>query len=194
MELALLLTRIGCVLVVVGIAVATLLYCSCVGYHHEDATENLLTCINRTLTQEQFTFWLDEGSLLGAARLKKFVVWDPNIDIAILADSRKSIAEAVDKIAAVCRVYTEVATSAVEGAPLSWQLFGSRTAARILEWVEAGTQLQSASGFSIPFNHVFPLQPCTVGSNSMLCPSNLHTVLASVYGSNWGNASLFGLF
>ena len=51
--------------------------------NEEDIAVETLEKIKKILDKHEVEYWLDEGTLLGAVREKKFIAWDHDIDLSI---------------------------------------------------------------------------------------------------------------
>lgn len=64
----------------------------------ENASIDLLKIVKKILDSNKIDYWLDEGTLLGAVREKKFIEWDHDIDLGLWI-------EAVSKIESLFREF-----------------------------------------------------------------------------------------
>lgn len=58
---------------------------------HQDSLLSLLCQFDRICRERGITWWLDSGTLLGAARNGGFIPWDDDVDVCILAKDYRKI-------------------------------------------------------------------------------------------------------
>lgn len=58
---------------------------------------DLLVIIDRVCRKNNIDYWIDGGTLLGAARSGKFIPWDDDLDVCLLPDDHKRLIEALKK-------------------------------------------------------------------------------------------------
>jgi len=64
----------------------------------EEILVNSLKQIKDLLEKHDIEFWLDTGTLLGAAREKKFIAWDYDVDLGALYKELSKIVDVFDEI------------------------------------------------------------------------------------------------
>jgi hypothetical protein len=198
-ELKLALTKI-IVIAVVGIAcTVAILYCTHIYYDREQALYDALVCTKGVMTSEHLDHWITNGTLLGSARLGRFVMWDGELDVAVLQDSSVSsdvLQQAINALAASCFTYSNSmqAGSSLRG-PRRWRLCTSRVCAEIHEFVSTkGSSFLSSVDGRVPANQTLPLVACQVQGVLISCPSNTTYFLDAAYGTEWQSGSLTAMF
>lgn len=192
-EILVAIAKLGAILVVAIVCVASGMYCSHIYYDREAALHDALLCADAVLQGSSTTNWPTNGTLLGAARLGRFVMWDSEIDIGVLrSDSLRNV---VELLATECFTYSRsVETAAPANAPRRWRMCTRRVCAEIHEFIQEGnTTLRSIDGVS-PVSEMFPLTGCVVDRVPAKCPANVSFYLDAAYGANWRKESLTSLF
>ncbi|CUG91301.1 Hypothetical protein, putative [Bodo saltans] len=188
------------VIAVVGVACAVaILYCTHIYYDREQALYDALVCTKNVMTNEQLDHWITNGTLLGSARLGRFVMWDGELDVAVLQDSSVSsdvLQQSIDVLAASCFTYSNSmqAGSDLRG-PRRWRLCTSRVCAEIHEFVSTkGSLFLSSVDGVVAANQTLPLVACQVQGVDISCPSNTTFFLDAAYGAEWQSGSLTAMF
>ncbi len=198
-ELKLALTKF-IVITVVGVACAVaILYCTHIYYDREQALFDALACTKNVMDAEQLDHWITNGTLLGSARLGRFVMWDGELDVAVLQDASVAsdvLQKSIDQLAAACFTYSNSmqAGNDLRG-PRRWRLCTSRVCAEIHEFVSTkGSSFLSSVDGDAPANQTLPLVACQVQGISISCPFNETFFLDAAYGPQWQSGSLTLMF
>jgi hypothetical protein len=196
-EVLLAFTRISAIAVVGFACFIAIYYCSHIYYDREAALHDALVCSKSILEDGSVTSWITNGTLLGAVRLGRFVMWDGEIDIAVfhqLPIKHDDVADAVKLIEDRCLSYSSTLQGGL-GRPRRWRLCTHRVCAEIHEFLLSsdGTQLTSIDGV-VPLDQALPLTPCTVEGVLTSCPANNTFFLDAAYGPDWRSGSLTSLF
>lgn len=198
-ELKLALTKF-IVIAVVGVACAVaILYCTHIYYDREQALYDALVCTKNVMETQQLDHWITNGTLLGSARLGRFVMWDGELDVAVLQDDSVPadvLQQSINVLAAACFPYSNSmqAGSDLRG-PRRWRLCTSRVCAEIHEFVSSkGSSLLASVDGAAPANQTLPLVPCDVQGVAIACPANTTFFLDAAYGPLWQSGSLTLMF
>lgn len=198
-EVMLALTKLV-VIVVVGVACAVaILYCTHIYYDREQALYDALVCTQDVLGKQQLTTWITNGTLLGAVRLGRFVMWDGELDVAVLhaggGTASDSVATAVEVLETQCFPYSSSMQGTALGQPRRWRLCTSRVCAEIHEFVSIkdGKYFSSIDGVA-PHNQTLPTVDCQVQGIDVQCPANTTFFLDAAFGGEWKSGSLTAMF
>lgn len=82
---------------------------------------NVLIEFDRVCRKNNIMYWLDLGTLLGAARHHGFIPWDDDLDICILRKDRKKLAKAMKKD--LKPPYSFIAANTKKDNPRRWARF-----------------------------------------------------------------------
>jgi hypothetical protein len=200
-ELLLAGTKIFTMTVVFGLMVTTWTYCGTIFYDREEALHDALQCATDVLAASGHNYWLVNGSLLGASRLRRFVVWDAEIDIGFerrTPDEATAVATALHE---KCFHYS----SDVECDDLAckFTLCGRRVCLELTEFVPSTTELTRAGLDSAAlcsqdgcnsYDDIFPLVACNMAHTVTQCPHRPQAMLHASYGSKWATEPLTSLF
>lgn len=191
-ELLLVFAKI-CAIAVVGLACSVAIYyCTHIYYDREAALHDALTCTQRFLADDKISSWLTNGTLLGAIRLQRFIMWDGEIDIGVLRSTTQGLSSTMGRIESQCFPYSSTMQGTGDD-PRRWRLCTRRVCAEIHEFVQVSNELRSIDGSS-NVNLTFPLSECTVEGIASQCPGNVTFFLDEAYGPNWRSDSLTSLF
>ena len=58
---------------------------------------DILIEFDRVCRKNGISYWIDSGTLIGAARHGGFIPWDDDLDVCILRKDRKRVAEALTR-------------------------------------------------------------------------------------------------
>jgi len=196
-ELLLVLTKFIALAIVALAGTVAVYYCTHIYYDREEALHDAFVCTNEVLKSGDVVTWLTNGTLLGAVRLGHFVMWDGEIDIAVLNEGGSSIDTAIETIQASCFPYSNtLRSSGDDGMPRRWHMCTRRVCAEIHEFLpapEAPGYLRSVDGLT-PTSQVFSLSPCLIEGVNASCPQNATYFLDSAYGPEWRSGSLTAMF
>jgi hypothetical protein len=192
-ELLVILAKLVSIGIVVGLMVTTFTYCGTIFYDREAALHDALECATDVLTSTQHKHWLVNGSLLGASRLRRFVVWDAEIDIGF---ERRSIDEAAAMAAALSEKCFHYSSDVdCDDVACVYTLCARRVCLELKEFVTIGTggQLCSQEGCNV-VEDIFPLVPCSMAHATTQCPRRPQAMLHASYGATWATEPLTSLF
>lgn len=174
----------------------TYVYCSSVYYDRESAFHNVLECTERVLSDEGMEHWLQNGTLLGATRLGRLVLWDADLDFGVLNSPSLELGSIGGRLDDLCFGHTStVRDGAVQPELRVWRKCTRRICAEFHEAVLSADKntVRSGDGTSSTAN-LFPLNSCTVANVGTKCPHNSAFFLAQAYGGDWLTRPLTKLF
>jgi len=170
-----------------------------------DQVVGMLPCVINVLEQHQVTWFLDEGSLLGAVRNKGAIPGDGDADIAILARDKDKVPLLVRDWEKVCNFYV-VHRDDARGLARAITLYTTR---RLLmrifpsywgpNWYidvreydidENGILydkdfLNVDDTYVVPVEDVLPTVPCMFSGVAGQCPRNSTYIVEELYGPDW---------
>jgi len=189
---ALAFTRLLLVGVVAAVSGVTWWYGSTVLFDRKSALRDALSCASSGLASHGVTTWIVNGTLLGAQRTGTFVMYDVDVDLAVLhEDGDRNLDEIVKDVALKCSAgKVEVTTSY----PRQWKYCNLRSCLAIHEYVRSTNgRVRSIDG-TTDANYLFPLQPCEVSGVKVNCPLDPSHFLREAFGHIWTTAPLAHLF
>lgn len=197
-EVLLALTKIIAIAVVAMACGVAVYYCTHIYYDREAALHDALVCTQSRLAAKKAVSWITNGTLLGAVRLQRFVMWDGEIDVAVLNDglTAQQMDTVISAVETACFPYSSSLQSTGAGEPRRWRLCTKRICAEIhefLPWTVQPGYLWSIDGVA-PSDQILPLSSCTVEGIVASCPVNSSYFLDSAYGPEWRSGSLTSLF
>ena len=116
----------------------------------KDVLETLLLS-KKLLEENNLTYYLSEGTLLGAIRHKGFIPWDDDVDIMMPREDYNKLVE-LDREG---RIPPELHFDALENNPKHWVLGAKLQLTRESEFVQP--KVEPLSEFNGPYIDVFPL-------------------------------------
>jgi len=156
---ALFFVRAGVLAVVALLCSITLWYCTSVYFDQNQALQEVFQCASKVMSQSNTTFWLDRGTLLGAKRNKKFVVWEGDVTLGAMANFTGSLYKVMSEVSTKCDLHFDLpreylaaqaaqarakadelattVTSKVSGeqvTQVAWYLYNAHVGLRVLEW------------------------------------------------------------
>ena len=191
-------TKLGTLCIVLALLITTWSYCGTIFYDREAALHSALQCANDVLQESAHSFWLVNGSLLGASRLRRFVVWDAEIDVGFERKSAERTNAVVDRLHEKCFHFSNDAECDDSGVCL-WTLCGRRVCLELHEFVAVDgqenhqQQLCNQDGCVLR-SDVFPTRECNMAHTVTQCPSEPHKLLHESYGARWATEPLTSLF
>eukprot|EP01065_Artemidia_motanka_P002380 TRINITY_DN11132_c0_g1_i1.p2 TRINITY_DN11132_c0_g1~~TRINITY_DN11132_c0_g1_i1.p2 ORF type:complete len:274 (+),score=32.59 TRINITY_DN11132_c0_g1_i1:59-880(+) len=160
---------------------------------------SMATCFDRVARDENITYWLDYGALLGAERHRGFVPWDKDgdLDIGILASSSKALKAATPRFTRECGFRVLHRDDATNPGITVWGV--RRSAFRffydsftpiyldIADYEVTPGDTLTDTHFtphiaSFPRTMVLPTRPCTFERKTFPCPRDTDGYLTLVYG------------
>jgi hypothetical protein len=185
-------------MVVTLVCAVTVLYSSHVYYDHNAALQEVLNCATGVLKKGNMTYWLDGGTLLGAMRHERFVVWDNDVTLSALANVTGGLYDSMVDLASKCKLHF-VPPSILPGSgsesPVGWYLYNAQAGLRIMEWIPNSEDiLKHGTALAHSIDQILPVRPCFLHSVSTSCPNNGSALLESHFGQNWFNETLMSLF
>lgn len=188
MEWRLVAVRLLMTGVVLTLVWVTASYCSAVYYDRNTATGELLQCVDSQLRGSDVRHWVDEGTLLGIARVKDFIIWDHNVDVAIDRPLTEDMSREIERNCDLSKVSEEK-----HDGPQTSTFCCSRVCIQLSEHQLKGDTLVSNTK-TVPASAVFPATDCLVGTIETRCPKDMPVVLTQAFGSEWPSLPLTTLF
>lgn len=199
--------RAAAIAIVGAVSAITVLYAYSIFYDREALLTDAFRCVNDALDASGLDHWVVNGTLLGAVRLKHFVLWDTEVDFALLLDRLTDVKPIIGHIQSSCShlhidrvtsthdevALTSDAVTQESTTPGSWQMCSGRVCVMLYEYLKAGEQLVSAYGFQAA-STALPTARCTISGVSAMCPNDDEFFLSEAYGSNWKTERLTTLF
>ena len=194
-ELLLAATKIATLGVILALSITTWSYCGTIFYDREEALHGALQCANTILENSGHSFWLVNGSLLGASRLRRFVVWDAEIDVGFERIDTRVTAALVEHLNEKCFHFSNDVECDDSGI-CTWTLCGRRVCFELQEFVpkvDDGATLCSQDG-CVQRSDVFPTRRCNMAHTFTQCPADPNKLLHASYGAKWATEPLTSLF
>lgn len=199
---ALLATRVGIVGLIGFVLFVTISFCTGVYYDRESAFHEALNCSESVLNAAGVRHWLQNGTLLGATRLGRLVLWDADLDYGFLVDDAADLNAVSSQLNERCFRFRATEKSGATNSELRvWRKCTHRLCAEfhqgkvVKERIdgELAEFIVTGAGAS-PSEQMFPLVPCRVAEVDAVCPHNAAFFLAQAYGSEWLTKPLTKLF
>lgn len=124
-------------------------------------------------------YWINNGTLLGAARHGKLIPWDTNANIAYLQSDESKMANLM-KMCSVSGYYL------VNGRNVKKLCYSRKNliCVRIVPWSVAG-KIITNNNDTIALSHIRPLEKILLDGKEFNCPNDYQTILADRYGADW---------
>lgn len=186
--IARLFTRIGIILILFVSTYATIRFCSSIYFDRYAVYNDSVRCTIDILNKNDAEFWLRNGTLLGATRLGKLILWDSDLSFGITKNAKNPVIfQDLHKKCFRRSFYTD-------GNVLSkWYMCSSNICAVFDEARVNDGMVETAAGMS-PLDALFPLQECTLMDAKAHCPNNAPFYLQSAFGRNWLTTPFMQLF
>lgn len=200
---ALLWTRAGLITMLGVVLYVTVSYCTGVYFDRESAFRAALRCSEGVMDEAGARHWLQNGTLLGATRLGRLILWDADLDYGILDDGAADLVSVSALLDSRCFGYrSSDKAGTVNGEYHVWRKCTNRLCA---EFHEAKLIRRPAPGGGTvevvitghgasPSSELLPLKECHVAEVKTVCPRNPPYFLAQAYGSEWLTKPLTKLF
>ena len=138
--------------VVALLCTVTFWYCTSVYFDQNAALHDVLNCASKVLQESNTTYWLDKGTLLGAARNKKFVVWDGDVTFGAVSNFTGGLYDVMDEVSTKCHLHfqapPEYARAQAQRAAAAagrfadtdvvhnvvWYMYNAHVGLKVLEW------------------------------------------------------------
>lgn len=187
-RVARMLTRCGIILVLAIATYATLSFCFNVYFDRFVVFNNALSCTINILNNSQAEFWLRNGTLLGATRMGKLIMWDSDLSFGIRQQPNNTqLFKELHKTCFSRSLYTD-------GNALSrWHMCNTNICAVFDEAKFVMGAVETTSGTS-PVEELLPLQECNLMDVKAFCPHNPAFYLQSAFGRNWLTTPFMELF
>lgn len=200
-------------LAIVGVVTAiTVVYAISIFYDREALLTSTFRCVTDAIDSSGSEHWIVSGTLLGAVRLQHFVMWDTEVDLALLLDRVKDSIPIVGRITEACPHLNRVTSShstalyaggadasaaAIGGSdattPGSWRLCSGRVCVVLYEYVRMGAQLLSPTGTQA-IATALPTSRCVISGVNATCPNDDEFFLNYAFGDKWRTERLTKLF
>lgn len=187
-RIARLLTRIGISLVLLFFTFITVTFCYSVVFDRYAIYKETLRCAVDVLEKGGTQYWLRNGTLLGAERLGKLILWDLLLSIGI--QSNAEIILIMERMHEICfprRFFYD------DNNPGKWQMCSNSICANFQEAVIENSTVRTPSGTS-PLKELFPLKECSLMDIKTFCPQNSAYFLERNYGMRWFSTSFTDIF
>lgn len=187
-------TRAGIILLLAFVAWITVFYCSQVYFDRDAAFHNALECSKQVLNDQNQKYWLRNGTLLGATRLGRLVLWDADLDLGVLVPSPHDFDMTSSLLDEKCFGHRSSVKYGFYNSSLRiWRKCTRRICAEFCETVVEGGIARTGEGSSDEAR-LLPLLPCKVSGLDCQCPNNAPYYLAQAYGQDWLTHPLTKLF
>ncbi|AAZ10710.1 LicD family, putative [Trypanosoma equiperdum] len=169
-------------------------FCYNVYYDREAAFQNVLNCSLQVFRSNSVDCWLQNGTLLGSARLGRLLLWDADLDIGFVqANHTEKLQLLMNELDSKCFGARSDRRRGVRNPLLVFRKCTERICAEFHETSISNGIVTTGDGAS-PQRELFPLRTCTIGDVVAQCPYNSSYYLREAYGSGWLTASLLEFF
>lgn len=181
-------TRIGILVVLFTATFITLSFCYSVYFDRYKVYRDSVECTVGILSENQAQYWLRNGTLLGATRIGKLILWDSGLNFGITRSiNNTEIFRSLHESCFPRTFYTDGNKFA------TWHMCNDKICAVFDEATLSNGIVQTASGVSMEAE-LFPLKDCTLMDVSVFCPQNATYYLQSAFGNNWLTTPFMDLF
>lgn len=187
-RIARILTRIGISIILLFSTYITISYCYNVIFDRYVVYKGTLECGIDILNRDRRQYWLRNGTLLGAERMGKLILWDSRLSIGLLSNEDNFIT--MEDIHKNCFPQS---FSYDNNTPRKWQMCSSSICAHFDEAVIVNETVNMAY-LTSPLKELFPLKECFLMDIKTYCPRNSGYYLELSYGVGWLSRSFTDLF
>lgn len=181
-------TRIGILVVLFIATFITLNFCYSVYFDRYKVYRDSVECTVDILSENRAQYWLRNGTLLGATRIGKLILWDSGLNFGITRNSNNTdIFRSLHQACFPRTFYTDGNEFA------TWHMCNNKICAVFDEASFSNGVVRTASGVSME-TELLPLKKCTLMDVSVFCPQNETYYLQSGFGSNWLTTPFMDLF
>jgi hypothetical protein len=152
-------------------------------YNH---LKEMILYLCKTFDEKNICYWIDYGTLLGAARDGNIIPWDDDGDIGILESDLPKLTKLSKE---VVRLGYELNVNTVYNQSLA-RLYYSRVNQRYVDiyiWHDLGKFI-SNSGYKIDKELFTPIQEINLHGQMVKCLNNYELYLEGLYGIDWRTA------
>lgn len=187
-RIARLFTRVGISVVLLFFTLITVSFCYSVVFDRYAVFKETLKCAVDVLNNDRGQYWLRNGTLLGAERLGKLILWDSMLSIGIESNTENILT--MERMHKTCfpRRFSYDYNN-----PGKWQMCSNNICANFQEGVIENTTVRTSSGTS-PLKELFPLKECFLMDIKTFCPQNSAYYLERTYGMRWLSTSFMDIF
>lgn len=187
-RVARIITRFGISIILLFSTIVTITYCYNVIFDRYLVYKDTLSCTIDLLNRDRRQYWLRNGTLLGAERMGKLILWDSRLSIGLLSNS--DIFITMEDIHKTCFPQS---FSYDSNTPRKWEMCSSNICAHFDEAIIVNETVRMGYGTS-PLKELFPLKECFLMDIKTYCPRNSEYYLERSYGAGWFSTPFTDLF
>lgn len=187
-RLARILTRLGLLALLFSATWLSASFCFNVYFDRFKVYNESVQCAADTLIRNGATFWLRNGTLLGATRMGRLIIWDSKLHFGIARTP--NISSILNQLSEACfpKSFYNDGNSLTQ-----WHMCNSNLCAIFDEAEFSENNVETSSGVS-PIQELIPLKECSLMDVQVFCPFNSTFYLESSFGRNWLTTSFLELF